>query len=136
MPGAFPEEHLGRRPPPSTSYPCRVWFCRRRRPFFCRGEAAVAEGLAPVELAFFVQLAQEHAPDLEPQAGFFPVAQATPAGGRRGKILRQILPSRAAAQNPQDAFQAGTILRGRTATLARSPGLRQERFDPFPLCVC
>jgi hypothetical protein len=33
-PVGFPEEHLGRRLPPSTSCLCRAWFCRLRSPFF------------------------------------------------------------------------------------------------------
>src|SRR5262249_33302471 len=55
----LPEEHLGRLPPrgraspsaSSTSYPFRVWSFRRIGPFFCRGEAAVGEGLLLVEPA-------------------------------------------------------------------------------------
>ena len=33
-PVELPEEDLRRLPPPSTSYPCRVWSSRRRHPFF------------------------------------------------------------------------------------------------------
>ena len=56
-PSSFPEEDPGRLPPPSTSYPFRVWFCPRNAPFFRRGKTAVSEGFTPVQLALFIQLA-------------------------------------------------------------------------------
>ncbi len=33
-PAVLPEEDLGRRPVPSTSFPCRAWLCRLPHPFF------------------------------------------------------------------------------------------------------
>ena len=56
-PGSFPKEDLGRLPPPSTSYPFRVWSARHRPPFFGRGKTAVSKRLGPVELALLIQLA-------------------------------------------------------------------------------
>ena len=50
--GCFPEEYLGRRPPPSTSFLCPFWFSRRRRPFFCRCKAAIDKGFFPVQHSF------------------------------------------------------------------------------------
>ena len=44
-PSSFPEEHLGRLPPPSTLYPFRVWSGRHRPPFFRRGKTAVGKRL-------------------------------------------------------------------------------------------
>lgn len=45
----------GHRPPPSTSYPFRVWSFQHKCPFFCRGKAAVSKGFFPFKLALFVQ---------------------------------------------------------------------------------
>jgi hypothetical protein len=84
----LPEEDVGRRPVPSTSFSCRAWFCRLPRPFFRRGKAAVEEGLLPVQQAVIIQHAQQGAPGLQPQDLFFPLLQPPPAG--KAKILKKI----------------------------------------------
>src|SRR5437867_9236528 len=109
--GSLPEEHPGRRPPPSTSYPCPAWFFRLHRPFFRRSETAIHEGFAPLQLLAFVQLAEKRAPDFQPDLLLLPVAQSPPAGGRRRKFLRYITPASAAAENPQNAFQHFAVVR-------------------------
>src|ERR1700680_3340918 len=68
--GSFPEEHRGRRPPPSTSSPCPAWFFRIRSPFFRRSETPVQKRFAPLQLLALVQLAQKRPPDVQPNAPF------------------------------------------------------------------
>lgn len=46
-PGGCPKEFLCRRPPPSTSFPCRVWFFRHTSPLFSRRKTAVNKCFAP-----------------------------------------------------------------------------------------
>ena len=46
----FPEEHRGRRHPPSTSSPCPAWFCRLRSPLFRRRKTAVLKRFALLQL--------------------------------------------------------------------------------------
>jgi hypothetical protein len=84
-PRGFPKAYLGRRPPPSTSYPCHVWSSRRRLPFFRWGKAAVSKRFSPVELALGIQLGQAHAPRLQPHALGFPIPEAPPASARGRK---------------------------------------------------
>src|SRR5579863_9301147 len=79
---AFPEEHPGRRPPPSTSCPCPAWFCRLSSPFFRRSETAIQKRFAPVELLALVQFRQECAPNGEPDSLLFPISQPPPARRR------------------------------------------------------
>src|SRR5579864_7452095 len=102
---AFPEEHLGRRPPPSTSFPCPAWFSRFCSPFFRRSEAAVQKRFAPVELLALVQFRQECAPNGEPDPLLFPIPKSPPARCRCRKLVGQILPASPAAQNPQNPFE-------------------------------
>src|ERR1019366_8172466 len=108
--GSLPKEHRGRRPPPSSSSPCPAWFFRLRSPFFRRSETAVQERLAPLQLPAFVQLAQKRPPDFQPDALLLLVPQPPPAGRGMRVLLRQVLPSCAAPQNPQNAYQHATIL--------------------------
>ncbi len=79
---AFPEEHPGRRPPPSTSCPCPAWFFQLSSPFFGRSETAVQKRFAPVELLALVQFRQKCAPNGEPDLLLFPIPQSPPAGRR------------------------------------------------------
>jgi hypothetical protein len=79
---AFPEEHPGRRPPPSTSCPCPAWFFQLSSPFFGRNETAVQKRFAPVELLALVQFRQKCAPNGEPDLLLFPIPQSPPAGRR------------------------------------------------------
>src|SRR6202167_958424 len=108
--GSFPEEHRGRRPPPSTSSPCPAWFFRLRSPFFRRSETAVQKRFAPLQLLALVQLAQKRPPDIQPNAPLFPVLQSPPAGRGMREFLRQILPASPAPQNPQNPFQHTAVL--------------------------
>src|SRR5271157_2956304 len=129
----LPEEHPGRRPPPSTSCPCPAWFFRLLRPFFRRSETAVQKRFAPVQFFALVQFAQEGAPDVQPNALLLPVAQPPPA--RRGMriFLRQILPASAAAQNPQNPFQHTTVVDPWATTLAVFGWLGEQGRDSLPL---
>src|SRR5882762_4201459 len=103
--GAFPKEDPGRRPPPSTSCPGHAWFFRLQRPFFGGSKTPVQERLAPLQLFPLVEFGQKRPPDFEPDTLLFPIAQPAPAGGWRGELFGQILPARAAAQNPQNTFE-------------------------------
>src|SRR5882672_8318723 len=132
---AFPEEHPGRRPPPSTSCPCPAWFFRLSSPFFCRSETAVQERLAPVQLLALVQFRQKCAPNGEPDPLLFPVSKPSPARGGRREFVRQILPASAAAQNPQNPFENFAILGSRPATVPGIARFRQQRSDLLPLGV-
>src|SRR6516164_625847 len=131
--GSFPEEDRGRRPPPSTSSPCPAWFFRLKRPFFRRSKTAIQERLAPLQLPALVQLAQECAPDFQPDALLLPIPQTPPARRRMGIFLRQILPASTAPQDPENSFQHATILYPRAATLARPGWFREQRRDFLPL---
>ena len=91
-PGRFPKEALGRLPPPSTSDPCPVWSHRGRPPFFRRGKTTVGKRLRPVQLASFIELAQQRSPRLQPDGLRFPTAEPTPAGTRRGVSCREVFP--------------------------------------------
>jgi len=128
----LPKEHPGRRPP-STSCPCPAWFSRLLRPFFRRSETAVQKRFAPVQFFALVQLAQEGAPDAQPDALLLPVAQPPPA--RRGMriLLRQILPASTAPQNPQNPFQHTTVVDLWATTLAVSGWLGEQGRDFLPL---
>src|ERR1700690_1843855 len=116
--GSFPEEHRGRRPPPSTSSPCPAWFFRLRSPFFRRSKTPVQKRFAPLQLLALVEFAQKRPPDVQPNAPLFPVSQSPPAGRRMREFLRQILPASPAAQNPQNSFQHTAVLDPRTTALA------------------
>src|SRR5882672_6464046 len=87
-PSGFPKEHLGRRPPPSTSFPCRAWFCRCRRPLFSGSETPVDKTLAPVQLAARIQFGQEASPHFEPDIVLLPQVQSAPARGRADPKVR------------------------------------------------
>jgi len=131
-PIGFPKEHLGRRPPPSTSCLCRVWFRRRTRPLFRRSKTAIQKRLTPVQLAALVQLREKLSPYLEPYPVLFPLAQPAPAGAGTGIFLGQIPPTRPSLEPPQDAFKHAPVFGPRpTAT----PTLGQKRFDPGPLLI-
>src|SRR6266481_6520763 len=103
--GGLPEEPPRRRPPPSTSFPCPAWFFRLLRPLFCGSKTPIQKRFAPLQLLAFVQLAQKHTPDVQPNALLVPVPQPSPARGRMRIFLRQVLPTSAAAENPQNPFQ-------------------------------
>src|ERR1700686_1240392 len=108
--GGLPEEHPGRRPPPSTSSPCPAWFSRLRSPFFRGSKTAVQKRLTPVQLLALVQLAQKRTPDIQPYALLLPVAQPPPAGRRMRIFLRQVLPAGTAPQNPENPFEHPLVL--------------------------
>src|ERR1700726_2990524 len=99
--GSFPEEHRGRRPPPSTSSPCPAWFFRLRSHFFRWSETPVQKRLAPLQYA-----------------PLLPVSQPPPARRGMWELLRQILPASPAAENPQNPFQHAAVLDPRTTALA------------------
>src|SRR5580704_19154490 len=131
--GSFPEEHRGRRPPPSTSSPCPAWFFRLLRPFFCRSETSVQKRFAPFQLLALVQLAQKRPPDVQPNAPLLPVSQPPLASRRVREFLWQNLPASPAAENPQNPFQHTAVLDPRTTALALFGRPGKQRGDLFPL---
>src|ERR1700733_12591703 len=131
--GGLPEEHPRRRPPPSTSSPCPAWFFRLHRPFFRWSKTAVQKRFAPLQLLVLVQLAQECAPDRQPDALLVPVPQPPPARGRMRIFLRQVLPTSPAAENPQNPFQDTMVFDPRTATVALVRRLGKQGRDFLPL---
>src|SRR3974390_2515413 len=133
--GSLPEEHPGRRPPPSTSSPYPAWFFRLHSPLFRRSETAIHERFAPLQLLAFVQLAQERSPDLQPDLLLLPVPQSPPAGRRRRKLLGQITPASPAAQNPQNAFQHSAVGGRRSSAVRAFPPFREQGPDLLPLGV-
>src|SRR5581483_1231373 len=136
FPAELPTEHLHRLPVPSTSFPCRAWFYRRRDPFFCGREAAVEEGFIPSQQSFLVQPAQQGTPGIKPDTLLLPLLQSPPAGRGRGKLIRQKPPSRTGLQNPQNPFETGPIRGWRSSTFVASPlRLREQRPNQLPLLV-
>lgn len=54
-----PSGRPGRRPVPSTSFPCRAWFHRRRSLFFRRSETAIQKGLSPSQQALATECSKQ-----------------------------------------------------------------------------
>src|SRR6202790_3715139 len=131
--GSFPEEHRGRRPPPSTSSPCPAWFFRLRSPFFRGSKTPVQKRFAPLQLLALVQLAQKRPPDVQPNAPLLPVSQPPPAGRGMREFLRHVLPASPAPQNPQNPFQHMTVLNPGTTALAWFGRLGEQGRDLLPL---
>src|ERR1700674_4776855 len=131
--GGLPEEHPGRRPPPSTSSPCPAWFFRLRSPFFRGSKTPVQKRFAPLQLLTLVQLAQKRPPDVQPNAPLLPVSQPPPAGRGMREFLRQVLSSSPAPQNPQNPFQHMTVLNPGTTALALFGRLGEHGRDLLPL---
>src|SRR6202166_949306 len=131
--GSFPEEHRGRRPPPSTSPPCPTWFFRLRSPFFRGSKTPVQERFAPLQLLALVQLAQKRPPDVQPNAPLLPVSQPPPADRGMREFLRQVLPAGPAPQNPQNPFQHTAVLNPGTTALALFGRLGEQGRDLLPL---
>src|SRR6202790_4466826 len=131
--GSFPEEHRGRRPPPSTSSPCPAWFFRLRSPFFRGSKTPVQKRFAPLQLLALVQLAQKRPPDVQPHAPLLPVSQPPPAGRGMREFLRHVLPASPASQNPQNPFQHMTVLNPGTTALALFGRLGEQGRDLLPL---
>src|ERR1700688_1416252 len=127
--GSFPEEHRGRRPPPSTSSPCPAWFFRLHSPFFRGSKTPIQKRFAPLQLLAFVQLAQKCPPDFQPNAPLLPISQPPPAGRGMREFLRQVLPASPAPQNAQNPFQDTTVLAPRTTALALCGRLGKQRGD-------
>ena len=82
-PSSFPEEDPGRLPPPSTSYPFRVWFCPRNAPFFagqnCRQRRFHSSPVGPVHQ---LGLARPAMPLAKPRRFPKPVADASTYSAR------------------------------------------------------
>jgi hypothetical protein len=78
---------------------------------------------------------QEHAPHIEPDPSLFPGHQSSPAGAWRGVSLRKRLPASAIAEDPEDAFNHGSIGYRLGTTVGRGFGLRQKLGEKFPLLV-
>src|SRR5215813_4286062 len=101
----LPAEYPRHRPVPSTSSPCRAWFCRFWRPFFRRSEAAVDEALVPANLLPIVALVEKRSPERQEDSALLPLPQAAPAGRRAPVSRRQLAPRRARPEHPQDALK-------------------------------
>src|SRR5579863_3405017 len=128
------------RPLPSTStihfVPLPRLVCRLRSPFFRRGEAAVKEGLVPLEQTSLIQRSQQRAPCMQPDALLLPLLQSPPARGGRRKLVGQKSPRRPSLQNPEDTFQAGSIRRRRSPSLIPPPlRLGKQRLNQLPLLI-
>ena len=74
-----------------------------------------------------------HGPDAEG----LPLAQPAPAGDAAAvaKLLRQIAPPQAVAQDEQDAAECGAVTCPRRSTVAAEWFGREERLDGFPEIV-
>src|ERR1700675_3869722 len=131
--GSFPEEHRGRRPPPSTSSPCPAWFFRLRSPFFRGSKTAVQKRFAPLQLLSVVKPAQKRPPDVQPNAPLLPISQPPPARRRMREFLRHVLPASPAPQNPQNPFQHTAVLNPGTTALAWFGRLGEQGRDLLPL---
>src|SRR3569832_2384778 len=129
-PVGFPEEHPGRRPPPSTLCLCPSWFCRRRRPLFGRSKTAIQKRLTPVQLAFAIQFGQELPPDFEPRPILFPKPQTPPAGARAGVSFGQVLPAGSGFEHPKDAFQ-NLLVVGPETTKTKTQKQQQNKEQPL-----
>jgi hypothetical protein len=71
---------------------------------------------------------QQCAPNAEPNPLLLPIAQPSPARGRRRKLVGQAALARLAAQNPQNAFQNLAVVGWRPAAQ------RSARREPFRAC--
>ena len=88
-----------------------------RQPLFSREQNSHPKTIRSLYLLAF-QLAQKRPPDLQPNALRLPIPQPSPAGRRMQILLRPVLPSCAALQNPENPFQHPTVLDPRAAALA------------------
>jgi hypothetical protein len=131
------EEDHGRLSLPRPWSPYRVWFCRRRAPFFRRGEGRVDEALLEVETAAVLQILSKGSQ--HPMKGAILLPTLKPAMARL--VVRvfawKVFPLRTGSENPKDSVPQSTWLGWMPA---RSVGalkwpLRQKRPDDFPLLI-
>ena len=107
----------------------------RKAPFFRGSEGPVHEGFAPVQLTLVVELGDERTPQVEPDLLALPLGEAPPAGRRARIVLREILPARAGAEDPEDPLEAGAVVNGWAAALGTGLPLRQVGLDESPLGI-
>jgi hypothetical protein len=82
-----------------------------------------------------VELGDERAPEIEPDLLSLPLGEAPPAGRRTRVLLRQILPTCAGAEDPEDPLEARAVIGMRAATLGAGLPLRQVGLDQSPLGI-
>ena len=132
---SMPKEFPCHPPPPSTSYPFRVWFFQHWRPFFCWSKTAIHEDFFPVEQSLFIKSIQKRMPDFNQYSRVDPLVKSSPASAWRRKPLWQILPSGTTAQNPQDSLKARSIIGSRTTSQGTASYFWNEWFNQFPLTI-
>jgi hypothetical protein len=83
-----------------------------------------------LDSAALVELGEEGAPDLQPDAFFLPELKPSPASTWTWVLLGEILPSSARTQDPENPLKNLAII-GPGATSTSSTG--QQRLDLLPL---
>ncbi len=73
-----------------AAFPCRACFCRLRRPFFRLCKDSVEGGFLPIQRTMPIERVEQGAPGLQPHALVFPLLQAVPVGGGRGRLLGKV----------------------------------------------
>jgi hypothetical protein len=98
---------------------------------------AVDAGTAPVNGVQVAQPVEDHLVHHGPDAEGLPVAQTAPAGNAAtvAKLLGQITPSQALAQDEHDAAESGAVRYSRRTTVVAGWFGREERLDRLPEIV-
>ena len=131
----LPAEYPRHLPEPSTSFPCRAWSCRRRGPFFGRGEGAVHEAFVPADLLAVIQLGQEGAPEFQQDTVLLPLPEPPPAGGGASVPPGKLAPGGSGPKNPEDPLEAPAVIQpGAAAFGVGLPG-REMGPDQPPLPI-
>ena len=95
---------------------------------------AVDAGAAPIDGTPVAQPVEDHLVHGRPDAKFLPLAHAAPAGDAAtvAKLLGQITPAQAVAQDEQDAAVRGAVRHPRRSAVTAGWFGRQERLDRLP----
>jgi hypothetical protein len=136
--GAPAEDPIGRRSRDASSPISRdPWgWGRLLHPPFCRRMRRIYGGPRPVNRSGMLEPLEQALVNASPYACLLPVAQALPAGhAATAKLLRQILPRDASAQNEHDAGQRHSVGRPGAASSRPTEWLGQRQFDFCPQFV-
>lgn len=82
-----------------------------------------------------VELGDEGSPQIEPDLLALPLGEAPPAGRWARVVLRQILPARTGAEDPEDPLETPSVIGTWTAALGTGLRLRQVGLDESPLGI-
>lgn len=82
-----------------------------------------------------VELGDEGPPEIEPDLLALPLGEAPPAGRGARVLLRQVLPARAGAEDPEDPLETGSVVGVGSAALGAALSLRQVGLDQSPLGI-